>query len=102
MTLRNAFSFLPLNGSIADFRPGLGLDSDTPTDGDMGIGDISEDGNLALGIDRSTDGTVVWESDVDSVLYSHGEGRERKKEEVMRLWRMMGWALILILEKKRR
>lgn len=60
-----------MDGSITDTGPRLGLDGDAPADGDMGIGDVTEDGDLALSVDRTTDGAVVGESDVNCVCARH-------------------------------
>lgn len=62
---------LPLNGSITDTGPGLRFDRYTPAFGDMCVGDITEDGDFDLGVDGTTDGSVVWESDFDRFSYGH-------------------------------
>jgi hypothetical protein len=50
-----------------NIEPGLSLDGDTPTFRDMGIGDVAEDGNLALCVNRTADGAVVGKSDINGI-----------------------------------
>lgn len=62
---------VPLLCRIAHTRPGFSLDSSTPAFWDGGEGYVSEDSDLAIMINRSSEGSSMRKSQVDSVGIRH-------------------------------
>ena len=56
-----------MDGGITNTRPRLNLDGNSPTFSNVSVGDVAEDSDLALSVDRATDGAVVRKGDVDGV-----------------------------------